>query len=184
VTVTDEIMTIVEARGTGAYFGESVSVVEHALQAAHFARTEGASDALVAAALLHDIGHLLEAVPSDIADWHADACHEQVGSAWLTRYFGSEVTDPVRLHVAAKRFLCATAPGYFAKLSAASVFTLTLQGGPMSTTEIAAFRRERCFREAVRVRLWDDRAKVAGLVTAPLAGYGPLIESLADRPSR
>jgi [1-hydroxy-2-(trimethylamino)ethyl]phosphonate dioxygenase len=179
MSVTEEIVAILEARGAGAYFGEPVSVVEHGLQAAHFAQAEGAPPPLVVAALLHDIGHLLDDVPADVADWHTDARHEQVGSTWLARRFAPEVTDPVRLHVAAKRYLCATASSYFAKLSPASLVTLDLQGGPMSPDEIAAFRRERYFREAVRVRLWDDRAKVDGLVTATLPEYRELIESLA-----
>ena len=180
MSVTDEILAILEARGAAAYFGELVSVVEHGLQAAHFARAEGASSGLVLAALLHDIGHLLEDVPAEIEDWHTDARHEQVGGAWLARRFGPEVAEPVRLHVAAKRYLCATAPGYLAKLSPASVQTLGLQGGPMSAAEVAAFRRERFFRDAVRVRLWDDRAKVPGLATAALPEYQELIESLSS----
>jgi len=184
MSVTDEILAVFATRGTEAYFGEPVSIVEHGEQAAHFAREDGADDALVIAALLHDIGHLLEDAPDDIAQWHTDARHEDAGSAWLARHFGREVTDPVRLHVAAKRYLCATAPSYLGKLSPASVVTLGLQGGPMSAQEVEAFRAEPHFREAVRLRLWDDRGKVAGLVTRRLADYRELIESVAAaRPS-
>lgn len=182
MSVAEEILSLFAARGASEYFGEAVSVVDHGLQAAHFARAAGAPGPLVLAALLHDIGHLLDDVSSDIADWHDDARHEQVGSDWLTPRFGPSVADPVRLHVAAKRYLCATSPGYFTKLSPASVLTLKLQGGPMSADEIAAFEREPYFREAVRVRVWDDRSKVVGLATAPLSDYRNLIESLAGRP--
>ncbi len=180
----DEIQSLFAARGADEYFGEPISILEHALQTAHFARADGAADALVAACLLHDIGHLLDAAPADIADWQADARHERSGSAWLARRFGPEVADPVRLHVAAKRFLCATAPRYLAKLSDASVHTLALQGGPMSPAEAAAFEREAYFRDAVRLRLWDDRGKLPGLATASLPSYRGLIAALADaRPS-
>jgi phosphonate degradation associated HDIG domain protein len=184
VSVADEIEALFDARGAGAYFGEPVSVLEHGLQAAHFARLEGAETSLVVAALLHDVGHLLEDVPADVADWHTDARHEEVGAAWLARRFGPEVSDPVRLHVAAKRYLCATAPQYLAKLSPASVLTLGLQGGPMSVAEIAAFRGERHFRDAVRLRLWDDRGKIDALATVGLRAYRGSIESLAAGSSR
>ena len=181
VSVTDEILAAYARRGTQAYFGEPVSIVEHGQQAAHFAREDGAGDALIVAALLHDVGHLLGDAPDELADWHSDAHHEDSGSAWLARRFGPDVTDPVRLHVAAKRYLCATAPAYFAKLSPASVVTLKLQGGPMSAAEVAAFRAEPHWREAVRLRLCDDRGKVPGLVTRELADYRDLIESVATR---
>ncbi len=184
MTIADEIFALFDRHGAGAYFGEPVTVVEHCLQAAHFARAEGAGEALIAAALLHDVGHLLEDVPADLADWHTDAHHEDVGSIWLAQRFGPEVTDPVRLHVAAKRFLCATAPSYFGKLSPASVVTLGLQGGAMSETEAHSFRGEPFFRDAVRLRLWDDRGKVAGLETATLADYRELLERVAARQER
>jgi [1-hydroxy-2-(trimethylamino)ethyl]phosphonate dioxygenase len=179
MTVTEEILAIFQKQGAVAYFGESVSMTEHALQAAHFARSAAAPPALIVAALLHDIGHLVDEVPSDIADWTVDAHHEQVGSRWLAQRFGSEVSEPVRLHVPAKRYLLATDAGYFAKLSPASVVTLKLQGGPMAEHEVARFETERFYKEAVRVRQWDDRGKVAGLTTPQLVDYRVLIEELA-----
>jgi gamma-butyrobetaine dioxygenase len=175
--VADEIVAIFAQRGAQLYFGESVSLAEHCLQAAHFASRE-APPALVAAALLHDIGHLIGAVPEDFADWSTDDRHEERGSRWLALRFGREVSEPVRLHVPAKRYLCATDPGYFAKLSDASVRTLQLQGGPMSPAEVAAFEAEAYFRDAVRVRRWDDQGKVAGLAVAPLAAHLALVEGL------
>jgi phosphonate degradation associated HDIG domain protein len=178
MNVTDEILAIFGRRGAGEYFGESVSMTEHALQAAYFARAEAAPPCLIAAALLHDIGHLIEDVPGDIADWTEDARHEEIGSRWLSRRLGPEVFEPVRLHVPAKRYLCATDMKYFAMLSPASVLTLKLQGGPMSPAESAQFETERYFREAVRVRRWDDQGKVAGLTTPSLGDYRALIEGL------
>src|ERR1700680_1347506 len=158
----EEILSIFETRGSDAYFGESVSMTEHALQAAYFAQAAAAPPALIVAALLHDVGHLIEDVPSDIADWTTDAHHEEIGSRWLARRFRPEVSEPVRLHVPAKRYLLATGAGYFAKLSPASVVTLKLQGGPMTAHEVAKFETELFYKEAVRVRQWDDQGKVAG----------------------
>ena len=179
MTVTDEILDIYTRRGTSAYFGESVSMSEHALQAAYFARAAAAPPALIVAALLHDVGHLVADVPDDLADWIEDARHEDVGSGWLAGRFPPEVYEPVRLHVPAKRYLCATNARYFSRLSAASVATLKLQGGPMSSAEIARFEKERYCREAVRIRYFDDQGKVAGLVTPQLEAYRPLLESIA-----
>jgi [1-hydroxy-2-(trimethylamino)ethyl]phosphonate dioxygenase len=179
MSITDEILAIFHKRGSGAYFGESVSMTEHALQAAYFAKIAAAPPQLVIAALLHDIGHLIEDVPDDLADWSVDAHHEEIGSHWLAEKFHPEVSEPVRLHVPAKRYLLATDAGYFAKLSPASVITLKLQGGPMEAHEVAQFETERYYKEAVRVRQWDDQGKVAGLKTPSLGDYRALIEMLA-----
>lgn len=176
MSLAAEILALYGARGAGAYFGERVSTTEHSLQAAWFAQSEKAPAPLVVAALLHDIGHLLEDVPDAITDWTTDARHEEVGAHWLARHFGPGICEPVRLHVPAKRYLCATDAHYYARLSPASVHTLRLQGGPMSASEVAQFESERYFREAVRVRHWDDQGKVAGLKTPPLADYVSLIE--------
>ena len=176
----EEIFALFERRGAGAYYGESVSMTEHMLQAAYFAQAEGAPAALVVAALLHDVGHLIEIVPDDIADWTTDAHHEEVGGAWLARRFPASVSEPVRLHVPAKRYLCATDSAYFAKLSSASVVTLELQGGPMTREETACFEAESSYREAVRVRRWDDAGKVAGLSTPKLEDYREIINSVCS----
>lgn len=180
MTVADEVLAIYGARGAGAYFGERVSMSEHGLQAAWFASVEGAPTPLIIAALLHDVGHLLEAVPDDLADWTSDARHEEVGARWLARRFGPGISEPVRLHVPAKRYLCATDPDYLLRLSSASVHTLKLQGGPMSGEETRAFEREPHYREAVRVRRWDDQGKVAGLETPPLAAYVEMLNAAAS----
>jgi phosphonate degradation associated HDIG domain protein len=178
MNVTEEILAVFQQRGAGAYFGESVSMTEHALQAAHFAQLAGAPPALIVAALLHDVGHLIEDVPSDIADWAEDAHHEQVGGRWLAQRFPAAVSEPVRLHVPAKRYLLATDAGYYAKLSPASVITLELQGGPMAAHEVAQFETEQFHKDAVRVRQWDDQGKVNGLKTPGLGDYRALIEGL------
>lgn len=177
MSVSDEVVALYQARGSAAYFGERVSMTEHGLQAAYFAQLEGAPAALVVAALLHDVGHLLEAVPDAIEDWTRDAHHEETGARWLSARFAAEISEPVRLHVPAKRYLCATDPGYLSRLSPASVHTLRLQGGPMSAHEVGRFESERFHREAVRVRLWDDQGKVAGLVTPPLVDYLAMISA-------
>ena len=179
MTLAAEILALYESRGTQAYFGERVSMAEHGLQAAHFATAEGAPPALVVAALLHDIGHLLEDRPDAIEEWTLDARHEELGARWLAQRFDAAVCEPVRLHVAAKRYLCATDPGYFARLSSASVHTLKLQGGAMSSSELARFETQPFWREALRVRRWDDQGKVAGLKTLALSDYAPLIERVA-----
>ena len=178
MSVINEIAELFSRRGGEAYFGERVSMAEHGLQAAHFAQACGAAPSLIVASLLHDIGHLVDDVPDDLRDWVSDARHEESGSAWLAKYFGPAVCDPVRLHVPAKRYLCATDPAYFSQLSPASVHTLALQGGPMSHAEVAAFEQEPFFRDAVLLRKWDDQGKVAGLVTPSLESFMSLIEPL------
>jgi phosphonate degradation associated HDIG domain protein len=178
-TVADEVIAIFAKRGESAYYGEDVSQLEHALQAAHCACEGGAIGSLVVAALVHDIGHLLEDGPEDIADSGIDAKHEQIGQNWLEKRFGKEVYEPVSLHVDAKRYLCATDSSYFEKLSAASVQSLALQGGPMSAAEIRAFEQHEFYKEAIVLRSWDDKAKIPGLPTPPLDEYRELVDSTA-----
>ena len=179
MSVIDEIFALYAARGSAAYFGEAVSMTEHGLQAAHFAELEGARQTVIAAALLHDIGHLIATVPDDIAEWTVDARHEATGARWLGKWFGAEVAEPVGLHVRAKRYLCAVDPTYFSQLSPASVLTLKLQGGPMPADEVASFEAEPGYREAIVVRRCDDRGKIAGLATRGLEEYHELLRSLA-----
>jgi len=181
MTVADDIIGVFARRGAGAYFGESVTMTQHALQAAHFASAAAAPDALVIAALLHDIGHLVVDVPDDLRDWVADGRHERVGGTWLAERFPAQVSEPVRLHVPAKRYLCATDSHYFSRLSPASVVTLGLQGGPMAADEVARFETEPFHEEAVMIRQWDDRGKIAGLVTLPVEEYRSAIDQLARR---
>jgi phosphonate degradation associated HDIG domain protein len=179
MNVFAEIAALYDRKGAAAYYGECVSMTAHGLQAAHFARDAGAPASLIVAALLHDVGHLVEDVPDDLADWTEDAGHERVGARWLAARFTPEVAEPVRLHVPAKRYLLATDPGYLAQLSPASVVTLKLQGGPMSPEEAARFESEPYHEEAILVRRCDDRGKVAGLETPGLADYRKLVETLS-----
>ena len=140
--IVDDIMDLFARRGAAAYHGEAVSQTEHALQAAELAEREGAADHLVVAALLHDVGHLLDGQDEDLADRGLDGRHEEAGCAWLAAHFGPEVTEPIRLHVAAKRYLCAVDPAYLAGLSPASRRSLSLQGGPMNAEERGGLREQ------------------------------------------
>ena len=147
-----------------AYLGEDVTMIQHQLQAGALAITAGCSDSLTVAALLHDIGHVIgrEEGEADAAEALAadrDAHHDASGARWLSRWFGPDVTEPVRLHVAAKRFLVATEPDYAANLSEASVHTLRLQGGPMSHDEVREFAAHEFAPDAVALRRLDEAAK-------------------------
>src|SRR5207248_2631275 len=135
----------------------------------------GAPAPLVAAALLHDVGHLRHEPQGGLGGIRVssprdstDARHGTAGAQWLSRWFGPAVTEPVRLHVAAKRYLCATEPGYFGLLSPESVRTLALQGGPMMPEQVTAFEALPCARDAVAVRRWDDEAKDSALTAVEL----------------
>jgi gamma-butyrobetaine dioxygenase len=145
--------------GAAEYLGEPVTQAAHLLQAAALAERDRAGDALIAAALLHDVGHFAGTRGGPEQMRGTGGQHESTGAAWLARWFGPEVTEPVRLHVAAKRYLCAVEPGYATSLSAASVQSLGVQGGPMRRAELAAFEANRHAAAAVRVRRWDDAAK-------------------------
>ena len=177
----NELVALFESPAARCMYDEEVTELEHALQAAALARADGAPDHLVAAALLHDVGHLVsdDNVPLD-DDLDEDFHHERVGARYLVRWFGPDVTAPVALHVAAKRYLCAVQPGYLDDLSASSARSLALQGGSMSSDEVEAFQRLAHYEAAVLVRRWDDRAKVAGLVVAGLDDYRSLLARLSD----
>jgi phosphonate degradation associated HDIG domain protein len=170
-----EIQALLEGRADGPYGLAFVTQRQHALQAARLAEKDGRGDAMVTAALLHDIGHLVHDLGENPAGQGIDDRHEELGHAWLSRHFGPEVTEPVRLHVAAKRYLCAAEAGYFAKLSPDSVRSLALQGGPMSAEELAAFRALPHAEAAVVLRRYDEQAKVKGLRTPPVAHFMPAV---------
>jgi gamma-butyrobetaine dioxygenase len=182
----DRIAELFTARGSADYLGEPVTLGEHLLQAGALAHAAGAGPALTAAALLHDVGHLRGADP--LADEPelsgrelmagTDNGHGERGAAWLGRWFPPAVTEPVRLHVAAKRYLCTAEPGYLAVLSPASVYTLSLQGGAMSAAEAAAFAAGPHAAAAVAVRRWDDAAKEPAARVPGFAWYCPLLAEL------
>lgn len=178
----DELLDRYRGPSAQQHYDELVNQLEHGLQCAELARREAASDALVAAALLHDVGHLLTA-----DRWHGDGSpaedlqHEEAGGRYLRLWFGPEVTAPVVLHVAAKRYLCATDPGYLERLSPASVHSLELQGGPMDEEERARFETRAGWEDAVRLRRWDDDAKVVGADVVPFEEHEPLLRRLVTR---
>jgi phosphonate degradation associated HDIG domain protein len=175
--IVGRVLKLFHERGDAAYMGEPVSQTEHALQAAWAAEKAGAPGHLIAAALVHDIGHLVHNLPEDCAHAGIDSRHEEIGARWLQKFFGPEVTEPLRLHVAAKRYLCATEPGYFERLSEASVLSLSLQGGPHTPEEVAAFRQNPFGESAVVLRRWDEEAKVPNLQTPDLEHFRPYLEA-------
>jgi gamma-butyrobetaine dioxygenase len=182
MTTDDPVRIIAELfEGAGAvdYLGEEVSQAAHMLQAAALAEADGAEPALIAAALLHDVGHFTDAVSGHDLMRGTDNEHSDAGAQWLARWFGEDVTEPVRLHVAAKRYLCATEPGYAATLSDASVYTLGMQGGPMPGAELAEFEASRYAPAAVRVRRWDDAAKDPAAAVPGFGHFEPLLRALA-----
>lgn len=156
----------------GDHYGEGVSQMDHALQSAMLAEADGAADALVVAALLHDIGHFLHPDAQAAADRGVSDRHEHIGAGWLAEGgFAAEVTEPIRLHVDAKRYLCAAEPGYRAGLSAASRRSLDAQGGTFDTAAADQFTALPYAGDAVRLRRWDDSAKVVGKPTADWDHY-------------
>jgi phosphonate degradation associated HDIG domain protein len=166
-----------ERHGGADYGGERVRQLEHALQCATLAEAEGAEASLITAALLHDIGHLLHDLGDSPAARGIDDRHELRGREWLARWFGEAVTEPVRLHVNAKRYLTATDPEYFETLSTGSVRSLELQGGPFSAELAAGFIGLPYAPEAVRLRRWDESAKVPGKATPDLAHFSRYLEA-------
>lgn len=174
--IVDFIAGIFERRGAEDYLGEAVTMSEHMLQGAALAEAEGASEELVAAALLHDIGHFTSEFGTLSLGDTRDNYHEEAGAKVLEGFFPPVITECVRLHVPAKRYLCATDKSYYDQLSEASKHTLSLQGGPMSTAEVAEFETNPFHKEAVRVRIWDDRGKQPGMKTPGFRDYMPLLK--------
>jgi phosphonate degradation associated HDIG domain protein len=175
--IIDQIIDLFQQRGDAAYHGEAVSQTEHALQSAALAERQGAPANLVVAALLHDLGHLLDGQEEDLAERGVDGQHEAAAHAWLSKFFGPEVTEPIRLHVEAKRYLCAKNPAYLQGLSAASRLSLEVQGGPMTPIERAQFEINPHYRDALRLRYWDDTAKVPNLEVPNLDHYRNRLEA-------
>jgi gamma-butyrobetaine dioxygenase len=173
------IAALFASEGLAGYLGEDVTQAVHMLQTAALAERDGAADALIAAALLHDVGHFTGTVTGQDLMQGTDNRHSEQGAAWLARWFGPEVTEPVRLHVDAKRYLCATEPGYLELLSPASVYTLGVQGGPMQGDELARFRASPYAADACRVRRWDDAAKDPAAPVPALRHFQPLVRKLA-----
>lgn len=174
----DQIDELFSGDGARDYLGEEVTIAQHMRQAGSLAASEGAPPPLVAAALLHDVGHLRGTISGQDLMAGIDNRHGKVGAQWLSQWFGPEVCQPVGLHVAAKRYLCRVEPDYFACLSAASVFTLSVQGGPMTAEEVDRFEALPYAADAVAVRRWDDRAKDPSASAPELESFQPLLEAL------
>ena len=181
IALRQELNRIFDDRGRMQYGLEEVNQQAHALQTAMLAEAQGDTPAMVLAALLHDIGHLIHAHGENFAAEGRDDRHELLGAKWLSKRLPKSVTEPIRLHVAAKRFLCATDPTYHDQLSGDSVVSLALQGGPMSDAEVEAFRVEAFFADATRLRRMDEAAKDPAMQTPPLAHFLRHLESISLR---
>ncbi|GGP26469.1 phosphonate degradation HD-domain oxygenase [Silvimonas amylolytica] len=170
ITIED-LQRLYTAQGAAQYGGEDVSQLQHALQSAHFADEDGAPEALVIAALLHDFGHIVSGQADEDLANGIDDRHEALGVAALKNLFADDVLAPIALHVTAKRYLCAVSPQYLLTLSQASRQSLLLQGGVMSDEEVTRFERNPHLESAIALRRYDDLAKVPDLVTASLDHY-------------
>ncbi len=176
--IADYLMSLFHSDGHLNY-GENISQQSHAEQSAHFAQLNNGSDTLVVAALLHDIGHFLHSGTEFIANNGIDTKHEIIGAQFLERFFSKEITQPIRLHVAAKRYL-ARDNHYFNSLSDASKQSLELQGGAYNLRESKAFERSPAFNDAIELRRADDFAKIPNLSVPPLENYYPLLVCQID----
>lgn len=173
--MVQKIVDLFNEKGHSLYGGEAVTQMEHALQAATFAKKNNASDALITASLLHDIGHLLHALPDDAPDFGVDDLHEELAAQFLEKYFIQEVVEPAKLHVQAKRYLCFVDANYYDTLSEPSRQSLALQGGIMNAEEAAEFEKYQNYKEAVLLRTWDDLAKDPTMQTDPIESFAPYV---------
>jgi predicted HD phosphohydrolase len=177
-TIVPFLLQIFETRGPESYLGESVSMAEHMEQSAACAREDGASDEIVIASLLHDIGHFIGDFELDALEKGMDNFHEDSGALILEQFYPPEVSEPVRLHVAAKRYLCTVDDSYYGKLSDASINSFNLQGGKMNAQEVAEFEENPHHKAAIKLRHYDDDGKVQGRQIYKIDHYKPLLESL------
>ena len=171
---------IFDRRGGEEYLGEPVTMAEHMLQSAHFAEAAGEPPIVIAAALLHDVGHFTSEFGMFSMDDTEDRYHEEAGADVLAQFFPPLVVNCVRYHVAAKRYLCATDESYFSKLSDASVHSLNLQGGPMNEDEVSEFEKLEDLPAVIRVRHYDEAGKEAGMATKPFSAYRDLLQNIVD----
>jgi gamma-butyrobetaine dioxygenase len=174
----DKLEALFEAIAGTSYLGEPVTIAEHMLQAAACARRDGASDALTAAALLHDVGYYADANPDNENEADARKRHDAAAARVLAPVLPEAVTEPIRLHVDAKRYLCAVEPAYRDRLSPASIHTMRLQGGVMSRADVDGFAAEPYCEDAVRLRRWDDEGKVPETDMPGFASYRAMLQAL------
>ncbi|HPE24348.1 (R)-1-hydroxy-2-trimethylaminoethylphosphonate oxygenase [Albidovulum sp.] len=172
---------IFDRRGDDEYLGEPVTMAQHMLQGATIAAQNAMSEEIVVAALLHDIGHFTSEFGTFSMDDTEDRFHEEAGAELLEQFFPSVVTDCVRYHVAAKRYLCATKPEYFKRLSEASIHSLNLQGGPMGADEVAEFEKNPNLKEIVQVRYLDEAGKRPDMDTPDYWHFAPMVQRVVDR---
>jgi len=172
-----DICVLFARKGGRAYEGEGITQLEHALQTAAQAEAIGAPPTLIAAALLHDLGHLLNDQGETPTLRGVDDLHQFAALPFLRPLYGNDVLEPIRMHVDAKRYLCATRADYYAALSADSKRSLVLQGGVYSADEASRFIEQPHAEYAVKIRLWDDLAKIPGAATPPLAHFVPALEA-------
>ncbi|MEK6216158.1 MAG: HD domain-containing protein [Boseongicola sp.] len=180
-TIVDILADIFDRRGGEEYLGEPVTMAEHMLQGATLAEQADLSEEVIVATLLHDIGHFTSEFGSFTMDDTEDRFHEEAGARVLARVFPAIVIDCVRYHVAAKRYLCATKPDYFSRLSEASVHSLNLQGGPMSEDEVKAFEIIPNLAQIVQVRYLDDAGKRDDMTTPGFAHFAPMVQRVIDQ---
>lgn len=173
----DEIFAAYINKGSRAYGGERINQLQHALQTALLAEQSGAEASLIVASLLHDFGHLIHNFGEDVFKRGIDDRHEILGAEKLSASFDDSVTMPIRMHVEAKRYLCAIDQPYVKTLSPASSWSLKLQGGLFASSECDEFIKRPFAADAARLRRWDESAKVYGLKTPNLEHFRPYIEA-------
>lgn len=170
-----KIINLFKQFGDSEYGGEAVTQVEHALQAAFMAEEAGESETLILACLLHDIGHLLHQFPNDTPDHGIDDLHENLGNDYLQKIFPKSISEPVKLHVDAKRYLCTKEPNYINILSQPSITSLMLQGGPMTLEECKIFEENPFYQDGIRLRKYDDLAKIPNFATHNIEHYAEML---------
>tara|TARA_E500000178_G_C16819020_1_gene660603 strand:+ start:269 stop:862 length:594 start_codon:yes stop_codon:yes gene_type:complete len=178
--IVDFIGSIFERRGDEEYLGEPVTMGQHMLQGATMAEQSREPDEIIIGTLLHDIGHFTSEFGTFSMEDTEDRYHEDAGAAVLNQFFPKVVTDCCQHHVAAKRYLCATDPEYFQKLSTASIHSLNLQGGPMSEAELKDFEKNPNLKKILKVRLYDDAGKIPDMITPSFWHFAPLVQKMVD----
>ena len=167
-------------RGGEEYLGEPVTMAEHMLQGATIAEQNGQEETIIVGALLHDIGHFTSEFGTFNMEDTEDRFHEDAGADVLADFFPPVITDCVRFHVAAKRYLCAAKSEYFNRLSPASVKSLELQGGPMSNAERVEFEKNPHLQEIIQVRYLDEAGKRADMDISSFSHFAPMVQRIVD----